>query len=74
MLRFIEFKKNSFIVTFLYSMFTIFKRVLQTRLTCTRDVPTIKVKILGKVYFFKKRLLSSQYEIEILNARSLRLL
>ena len=54
----LTFQNNSFIVTFLYSIFTIWKRFLQTRLTCTRGVPTIKVKIFGKFHFFQERLLS----------------
>ena len=52
-IRFIDFQ-NNFIVTFSCSMFTIWKSFLQTRLTCTRDVPTAKIKIFGKVHFFQK--------------------
>ena len=55
MFRFTDFQNNSFIVTFLYSVFAISERFLQTRLTCATGVPAIKVKIFGKVHFFKKK-------------------
>ena len=38
-------------------MLTIWERFLQTRLTCIRGVPTIKVRIFGKAHVFQKRLL-----------------
>ena len=56
-LRGIDFQ-NNFIATFSCSMFTIWKSFLQTRLTCTRGVPTTKIKIFGKVHFFKKATLT----------------
>ena len=54
-----DFQNNYFIVKFLDSMFT-----LQTSLTCTREVPALKLKLFGKSYFFQKRLLSPEYEIK----------
>ena len=59
--RFIDFQNNSFIVTFLYSIITIWKRFLNTRLTSTRGVLMIMVKISTKANNWKYQFASKKF-------------
>ena len=55
MFRFIDFENNSFVVTFLFSMFTIWKRFLKTRLNHVAEAfLQQRSRYLEKFIFFKK--------------------
>ena len=70
--KLIEFQNNFYCNIFIFYVQYLEKGLADTPQSCTRGVPTIKVKIFGKVHFFQKRLRLPQIKAKILSDRSLR--